>query len=293
MASIAGSLPSSFWEVAKNLQEFITYLAISLPPQSTFFIQYMLVSTIIGLLFEMLRITQIWQDQIRKRVWWNLTDKEANKKFKFLRPLGDPRNFFHARVFAADTMLLYMIGFVYTPLAPITCYFLAFCFFVQEIAFRHQFIYIYPTTPDSGGRLWLSSVQVLIVCMLSGEITLCVYLILKQAPVAAPMMVPLIITTILFAVYIHQRHFRVARSLSMEDCLHYDQINTEEGMNFDFVEGKYRNPALAHRTILPDNLPSRQIPDVSEAASRESKSEKAEIMGDALDASARSDELVG
>ena len=221
----------------------------------------------------MLRITPVWQEQVRKRVWWNLTEKEANKKWKFLRPLGDPRKFFHARVFAADTMLPFMICFVYAPLAPITCYILAFCFLVQSAAFRHQFIFIYPSVPDSGGRLWMSSVHVLIACMLAAQITLCGYMILKKAPVAAPLMVPLIIITLLFAVYIQQRHFHTARCLSSEDCLRYDRINNnmEEGtttttttMDFEFVRGKYRNPAMNDKILLPENLPRVASTSVSQ-----------------------------
>jgi hypothetical protein len=48
---------------------------------------------------------------------------------------------------------------------------LLFCFGYMGIAFRHQFTYIYPTSPDSGGKLWTNFIRTLLVCMLIAEIT--------------------------------------------------------------------------------------------------------------------------
>ena len=227
----------------------------------------MLATTVLGLGFEMLRITQVWQERLRRRVGWNLTDKERDKKWAFLRPLSNPRNFFHARVFAANCVLC-MILFVYATLAPITCYFLAFCFLVQGTAFRHQFVYIYPKMPDSGGELWMIWVNIQLWCMIIAELTLIGYLVLKKAPVAAPLLIPLLVVTILFMSFIRQRHFYVARHLSSEDCAYYDQLYAEEAGDLEFLRGRYRHPAFKDRNIYPDNMPkeesdsSEQRPDL-------------------------------
>jgi hypothetical protein len=56
-------------------------------------------------------------------------------------------------------------------------------------AFMHQFVYIYPTSPDSGGMIWMSFIKILLMCMLIAEITLVGLMGLKKASVATPLMV--------------------------------------------------------------------------------------------------------
>lgn len=93
--------------------------------------------------------------------------------------------------------------------------------------------------------------------MIVAQVTLLGYLALKQAAVAAPLMVPLPIITLLFLCYIKQRHFRVTRYLSSEDAARHDQSCMEDGGDFDFVRGKYRQPALKTKVLLPDNAPNQ------------------------------------
>jgi len=38
-------------------------------------------------------------------------------------------------------------------------------------AYLHQFVFIYPKNPDSGGKLWTKFIRYLLVCMLISEVT--------------------------------------------------------------------------------------------------------------------------
>lgn len=121
--------------------------------------------------------------------------------------------------------------------------------------YRHQLVYIYPSTPDSGGRLWLGFVGISQSCMLVAEFTLLGVLSLKRATLAAPFMFPLIIVTILFNFYIRQQHFFVTGRLPSRNCLKQDIRNQSEEMNFDFVRGKYLQPALQSKEdAYPENM---------------------------------------
>ena len=247
MASLAGSITAAISVLFDQPKQFIDFLATTLPPQATFFIQLILISTVFGLGLEVLRTTAIVQAWLRKRVGPNLTEKERNKTWMGLRPFADPRGFLHARV-SASTMLFFMVAFVYMTLSPITSYFLAFCFLAMGAGYRHQFIYIYPNLNDSGGRLWMAFVTTALICMFIAELTITGFLLLKKAPVASPLMIPLLVVSLLFVVYIHQRHFRVALHLPSEDCLCYD----EDGLlELDAVKGKYVQPALQDKELLP------------------------------------------
>lgn len=151
-------------------------------------------------------------------------------------------------------------------MAPLTNWFMAICFTLSHMGYRHQLIYNYPTSPDSGGRLWLGFVNIFLTCILIGEFTLTGLLALKKATIAVPMMFPLLVGTILFNMYIKQQHFTVPNRLSSRDCLKKDLKNQAgEGMSFDFVRGAYVQPALQSKAyVFPPNLADKHktgIPD--------------------------------
>jgi hypothetical protein len=85
-----------------------------------------------------------------------------------------------------------MVIFVYGTMAPITNWFLAFCFIILISGSRHQLVFNYPSTPDSGGYLWISFIGIIQTCMVIAQITLIGLLALKQAVIAVPCLVPLL-----------------------------------------------------------------------------------------------------
>jgi Calcium-dependent channel, 7TM region, putative phosphate len=64
-----------------------------------------------------------------------------------------------------------MVFLVYAVISPITCFVIAFCFVYMGSMFRHQFVYIYPAQPDSGGKIWMGFIRILLVCLLVAEVT--------------------------------------------------------------------------------------------------------------------------
>ena len=251
VANISGSIVGALSQIFDNPADIVEWLAATLPPKSTFYIQLVLIATVIGLGYELLRLTAWVQAWLRGQLGPNLTEKEKSNTWKGLRPLADPRDFFHARVFA-DTTLYLMVAFVYTTIAPLTCYVLAFCFLVQGAGYRHQFIYIYSTSPDSGGKLWTKFVTITLVCMFFAQLTLIGYLVIKQAPTATYLMFPLIVGQVLFHIYIRQRHFHVARRLPTEDSLRLDAEH--DSMDYSFLRDKYRQSALMAKEIKSECL---------------------------------------
>lgn len=68
----------------------------------------------------------------------NLTKEERSRTiFGFLRPLNDPLDFLHAEI-GSNNVLYFMIYFVYTAMAPLTNWFLAFCFLLMNSAYRYE-----------------------------------------------------------------------------------------------------------------------------------------------------------
>ena len=78
---------------------------------------------------------------------------------------------------------------VYQTIAPISSFILGFSFLILRPFCLHQFVYIYPIMPDSGGVIWTEFIKILLVCMLIAEITIVGLMGLKKAAVATPLMI--------------------------------------------------------------------------------------------------------
>jgi hypothetical protein len=255
VSAISGSITSEITNIINNPTSAITFLATSIPGQSSYFMQILFVQTFLGQVLELLRVSPLAIAWARSVVGPNLTEKERNTTWLGIRPLTDPREFEFADI-VSNGILYFMVVFVYGTMAPVTNWFLAFCFIIMISGYRHQLVYNYPPTPDSGGQLWISFFSITQTCLLIAEITLVGFLALKEATIATPLMVPLIIITILFNVYIKQRHFLVSSRLPSRAALKRDLQNQAEGpMNMSFVKGKYVQQALQSKEdIYPENF---------------------------------------
>ena len=141
VSALSGGVISELSRMVEQPGEIVNLLAVSLPGQSTFFIQIMLVDTFLTLGLELLRVTPIAIAIARKFIGPNLTQKERETTFIGIRPLADPREHEHADVLAGS-VLYFMVYFVYATIAPISTFFMALGFLIMGMIWRHQFIYI-------------------------------------------------------------------------------------------------------------------------------------------------------
>ena len=211
VTAISGSLIEEIKEIVEDPLSAIDLLAKTLPAQSTFFIQLAFVGTVTGLAFENIRVVPLVLAYLRKFFGPRITEKQRRTTYIIFRPLGDPSEFEHASNMAQFSILYFMIvmvslatahsfvsswvGFltfcssqVYQAIAPLACFFLCFCFIILRPAFLHQFVYIYPTLPDSGGKIWISFIRIIMVCMTVAQLTLVGLMALKKASIATPLM---------------------------------------------------------------------------------------------------------
>jgi hypothetical protein len=255
ISTISGSLFESIQDIIDNPTSAVQILATTLPAQSAYFIQLIIVQNLLALGIELLRISPIaqeWLGTLVKKIFgYNLTEKERNTSFLGIRDIADPLEYYFGRELGMKTMLIMMVLYVYGCMSPITAYFTLAIFLLIAMGFRNQFIYVYPIANDSGGKLWLNFTRISITCMILAEIILCAVLFLKGGVVSGPLMIPLIVITILFDLYFKKRHYMVTNFLPLGDCAAKDKEN--EGMTYEWLEDAYLQPAMAKRLDYPDN----------------------------------------
>jgi hypothetical protein len=91
--------------------------------------------------------------------------------------------------------------------------------------------------------------------ILIGELTLIGLLLLNEAFYSVPALVPLVIITILFIIFVHPARMRVAKHLPATTCLELDSQEAAENYkqsDFDFLRDQYLQPALKQRLVFPD-----------------------------------------
>jgi len=233
----------------------VDLLASSLPKQSTFFIQLSFVSTVSTFLMQGLGLVRIAKGIVRSQVGPNLIERERKNEFLGLYPISNPRNFQYADYQASSVVLLFMIYFVYCVIAPLVSFVTAVCFIMLEILFRHQFVYIYKSKPDSGGRLYMNCISVLTFCLLIAEVTVVGLMSLKKTAAAA-FLFPLVAATIIFSIYLRDQHFAVADHLPTRLCLSQDHKNRHT--NMEFSTEAYLQPALRDPVAKP-NLSKQRL----------------------------------
>ena len=64
-----------------------------------------------------------------------------------------------------------MVLFVYSVISPLINFVLGFIFLALGTLLRHQFLHVYPTVPDSGGKIWAGFIKIMVTCMIIAEVT--------------------------------------------------------------------------------------------------------------------------
>lgn len=238
--------------IYNNPDMLINLLANSLPLRSSYFIQIILAQTLFKQSIEILRVYPLGVALLRRCIGPRLTVKERRRKWGWLCPLEDPPEFSHAETLA-QLVLLYMVFFVYSPIAPVSCVFLCFCFILCERGYRHQFIHNYPRAFDTGGRMWKYFIAFTLASMVVAQLTLIGLLALKKNLYAGPALGPLLGITVLFIIYINAKHAVVSEYLPTRDCILKDSENSmERPLNMGFVKGAYLQPSLQNKPVVPD-----------------------------------------
>ena len=236
----------------------VALVAEALPAQAGYFIQLILVQNLLAIGLELLRISPVVQNMVRKiaikLMGFNLTEKERSSTFMGIRSLSDPLEYYFGRELGAKTILLMMVLYVYSCMAPITSYFTLLVFLVVTVSFRNQFIYVYPIANDSGGKLWINFTKLSIISMIIAEVILLAVVLLKEGYIAGILLVPLIIYSIIFDRYFRERHYLVTAFLPAGDSVEADFEHQREGITYEWLSDQYQQQALKVKAKYPSNF---------------------------------------
>ncbi|CEG35776.1 hypothetical protein L914_11304 [Plasmopara halstedii] len=214
---IVGTILDSLKEILNQPKQLVSMLGRSMPQQSTFFISYVIVQTGLGLILELLRVVPLVWSALFALLAPKHTRRERNSSWMGLRNISktdpfDPTNSL------ADCFLVLLVTLTFAPIAPLVCYFTWLFFFMAEIVYRRQILYVYKPTCFALGAYWPRLFKFCIIALVVAQLTLIGILSLKKAAIPSIMITVLIIIVLLFSYHVLSLYPIVAKFLPLMEC---------------------------------------------------------------------------
>jgi Calcium-dependent channel, 7TM region, putative phosphate len=235
-----------FEKYVNNPREILRFLALALPGRSGYFMQLLIVSTCLGTLIELFRVVAIFQSIARANFGRRLTEKQRSRTIGILRPLSCVDKIYFSRM-QSRFLLYFMVMFVYTTISPLVNWLCMILFIFVGSVYRYQFVFNYPKTPDSGGKIWLHFMRTIFACILIAQLALLSFLALRGSEIAALCMLPLLIVTCIFISHVNEYYCKLGEFLPAKECLSQDMANDDDDMDYNEFLNTYKNPSLMAR----------------------------------------------
>eukprot|EP01134_Creolimax_fragrantissima_P003223 CFRG3223T1 len=180
-----------------NPTSVFVLLGESLPSTSTFFMNYVIVLTFIGLGVEFINMPMLFKCGILV----TLCGKTPTKKEKLMFPdrLETAKPY-------TEFLLVMSIGFVFSIISPIILPFVVIFFLCGRYVYLNQLMYVYEPDYETGGGAWPMIFTRILVGLFLFQCTSFGLLLHKDMLVLAGLLVPLFITTLVFWRYCQTRY---------------------------------------------------------------------------------------
>lgn len=168
VTSIAGSIFDTIAIIIETPESAFEMLGNSLPRMSSFFVSFVTIKTFIGLGVEISRVVSIMQSSLLLTFFPNSTLRAKRSTRFSMRAIDDPGWFLYHKVLAQD-MLVVVISVVFAVVAPIVLIPCALFCFASRICWTHQFLYVYESAFETGGKcfpmkVFVTSLPDMLIC---------------------------------------------------------------------------------------------------------------------------------
>ena len=248
VAAISGSLFNVLTEVIEDPALLPPLLGGSIPGQSTFFMQFICIQTGLTLTLDLLRVAPIVTGAIYKCCAPKVTWRQQESAWFGLREVNQPGPMAVASKLGS-AFLVFLLGLVYAPLAPLLTYFAGLYFLVAEVIHRRQALYVYDPFMESKALFWPKLYDFMLAACIIAQLTLLGVLSLKESPAAA-VILPLTIATATAFSCISRRFNQESMYLAIDRAVEMDATREEE----EGFDAAYYQPELFEGYVMEPEL---------------------------------------
>ncbi|CAM8936437.1 unnamed protein product [Rhodiola kirilowii] len=208
-------------------------LAVAVPAQASFFIAYVLTSGWTSTASELFRVVP-FVCSLLKRPCAGQDEEFQVPTIPYHRDI--PRILFFG-----------LLGTTYFFLAPLILPFLLIYFCLAFMIFRNQFINVYGSNNETGGRFWPTVHNSMIFSLVLMHAIAIGIFTLKKLSLASTLIFPLPVLTLLFNEYCRKRFLPIFSSYSAESLIKKDRQHENDPAMAEFFNKlvtAYQDPAL-------------------------------------------------
>ncbi|GFP81188.1 CSC1-like protein erd4 [Phtheirospermum japonicum] len=229
--TVSSTLFSTLKKIEKNPNSAVTLLAESLPGSATFFLTYVALQFFVGYGLELSRVVPLIIYHLKKKY---LCKTEAEHKEAWA-----PGDLGYTTRIPGD-MLIVTLVLCYSVIAPLIIPFGVLYFGLGWLVLRNQVLKVYVPKYETYGRMWPHIFIRIVASLILYQVTMVGYFIAKHF-FYAPLLIPLIILSFIFAFVCNKKFYRFFRSTALEVAAH----ELKETPNMEVVFRSFIPPSLS------------------------------------------------
>ncbi|KAK9706996.1 hypothetical protein RND81_07G166400 [Saponaria officinalis] len=238
--TIGGTLFGTLKEVEGHPNRIVSLLAQSLPDNATFFLTYVALKFFVGYGLELSRIVPL--------IIFHLKKKYVCKTEADIREAWAPADFKYATRVPGDLLILTIV-LCYSVIAPLIIVFGVIYFALGWLVLRNQALNVYVPSYETCGRMWPHLHTRFLAALLLYQVTMLGYFGVKAFHFT-PMLIPLPVITVIFAVVCRNKFYRFFQCTALEVASH----GPIETPNIEHIYRSYIPPSLSFNKFYLDRF---------------------------------------
>mmetsp|Transcript_7612 Transcript_7612/g.23076 ORF Transcript_7612/g.23076 Transcript_7612/m.23076 type:complete len:751 (+) Transcript_7612:61-2313(+) len=243
---IAGTALQQLSSMIENPTGIVDKLALGIPQQSGFFLNYILSACFFSNAIHLSQIVRIIVHFILGKF------KKTPRQRKDMYKKGAD---FHVAIRYGKSSLIALIALVYSTLQPLVLLFAAFFFFVTGIVSKHNTCFTKHNNYDNGGSAFWGHIQINFVALYVKELTMIGIFGLNKATGPAVVSIINLVGIALLHMYVNRKY----RQLCWHGSLEHDNLKAAEPNVNPMYVLSYQTPELKNVRAVPELM---EIPEL-------------------------------
>lgn len=206
---ISGSVMKYLGNIIDHPMQIPQLLAKSLPSQAGFFINYLSLSSFVGLAVEVTRLVPLILTAIKLK-WIAKTQRERLDAWRPKRA--------EYEVMYSQALLFFLIGISYSILSPIIIPFFVIYYACAYTVWVYQLLHVYIPEYEHGGKFWPEVFYRILFCMVVFQLLMIGVFLLKGMWYCALFVSPVVLLTITYWWFVNHKFVPCGEYLALSEA---------------------------------------------------------------------------
>ncbi|GJJ08472.1 hypothetical protein Clacol_002690 [Clathrus columnatus] len=235
----------SFNEIIGNLNQLPGTINATYINQSSYWLTYFPLRGFLAV-FDLAQLLNLVWTAVRTRIF--------GRTPRDIREFTKPPEFEYA-IYYVNMLFMAAVGFVFAPLAPLVSVMACAVFWISSVVYKYQLMFVFVTRVESGGRLWNSVINRLLISVIFMQLfmTLTIGLQLGWLTFQWTVTLPPILMLVALKIYINrvfvrQFQYYIPDEMEIASCKVHSERSDRSGNR---LANRFGHPALHAELYTP------------------------------------------